>query len=136
MKRGADSLQSQKIKISMPIKNYPQDEEGRILIHRAAEKGLLAIMDILFKQGFPVNTVSSVTGMSALHYAIRGGKDLTIVKNLILHGADVNLTCRAGKTPSEYYSANAAFTYEDLLATLNETGHDVVPEKNKKLKKI
>ncbi len=103
--------------------------KGRSLLHIAAarkERGL-----IRFLLQFPeidINKASSLTGETALHYAVRSTSLLT-VRILLEHGASLTAKDQWGRTPSD-----RAKVLRDDFQKKTEQGK--YPAKNKKIKRI
>ncbi|KAI0485230.1 ankyrin repeat-containing domain protein [Xylariaceae sp. FL0804] len=68
--------------------NYGEDLTP---LQLAAKNGHIAILEALLEAGGDVNTPASISGATALQWAVReGGGKLDVVRFLIEHGADVN----------------------------------------------
>jgi ankyrin repeat protein len=72
---------------------------SQVSMHRAAQSGLAPALEILLKQGFPVNSRDEF-GYNPLHFAAQKSKDA--VRLLLDAGADVNARTKAGMTPLQF----------------------------------
>ena len=86
---------------------------NQLPLHYAVERGLLELIDLLFKLGANVNTEDKLQ-MTPLHYAAAKGS-LKLVNLLLKHGANVDAEDTFQKTPLHYAAENGPFEVTDLL---------------------
>ena len=95
----------------------PEDVNNFELLHAAAEKGYLKIVEELLKYGTDVNVLCSATyekGYLPLHVAIKN-KQEEVAKLLKSYGSDVNAQDGYEKPPMFYAAHNADFKITKLL---------------------
>ncbi|XP_076684312.1 uncharacterized protein LOC143377171 [Andrena cerasifolii] len=96
----------------------PADASNCELLHIAAARGYLTIVEQLLKYGADVNLLDnsiSGNGCTPLHAAVRN-KEEEIAKLLLSYGADVNVPDGIGRTPICYaVEKNCKEIVEDLL---------------------
>ncbi|WP_339048225.1 ankyrin repeat domain-containing protein [Candidatus Mesenet endosymbiont of Phosphuga atrata] len=87
--------------VELGLKNwadvYYEDQDGNILLYRAAKNEHVEIAELLLKNGAKVDIINNYNE-APLHCAICD-EDIDIVKFLLKNGADVNVKDRNGNTP-------------------------------------
>jgi uncharacterized protein len=77
-----------------------KDAVGSPVLHSAVfwAKGRTEVVTLLLDHGADVNGLGGL-GISALHDAVRNGRDLPVATVLLDRGADVNIADQSGRTP-------------------------------------
>jgi ankyrin repeat protein len=83
------------------VKDLLKDEDGRTLLHKAARKSQLQVLDYLVKCYVNLNDVDN-QGETALHHGVMYGT-IDVVKTLLEAGAKINVKSEEYKfTPLHY----------------------------------
>ncbi len=90
------------------------DKNGWTVLHKAADRGLLKIVDLLIKKGVNINAQNS-HGLSALHLALLHNNTF-LVKLLMENKADIHLKTKNGTTALHYAVAHGILNIvQDLV---------------------
>jgi ankyrin repeat protein len=108
---------------SFGVNTTVNPDTNKPLIHEAADKGLLSVVQFLIEQkGISHDAQDPFNRITPLHFAARGGF-VDIVKYLIQTGANVNMQDRDNYTAMHYAALNGNRAIVDLL--LQVQGIDV-----------
>ena len=106
----------QKFFKKIPILDVPS-ENGATPLHLACSKGSKKAVDILLDLGANINAVDN-EGNSCLHHAVNSS-NLTILKKLLIRGADKTIINKEGKTALQLAQENNGKTATDILSANN-----------------
>lgn len=110
---------------SYPVLVELNDENGRTLLHHAAEAGSWGCVDVLIRKGANINAQDNL-GETPLHRALVRNR-VVATQVLLNNGANPNLCNFFGATPT-LYAAQAGPDHYDLL--VSKGGNANVVDKN------
>jgi len=100
--------------------SLPLDENSKTVLHIAAEKGYVVVLNKLFEYGVDVNTTAKDNNTPLLFAAYKGHNEA--VKKLLALGANANLITLKGNSPLFYASQN---NHVEVVKTLLANGAKV-----------
>lgn len=82
------------------LRERPECHDNTTPVHLAVINGRLGMLRVLKDNGFDMNTLDKIHGVTPLHLAIQNDRYI-IVEDLLSYGADPNMPSNCG-TPLEY----------------------------------